>query len=155
MYVFIPAAGEVAQKQTLAVGPALCGQVKAQLEEMGETLAPPEAAAAAGEAGAQQQGAAEPAEEDQQAEEEQPDKKPKKGAAAAAPAAAEREQAAEQQQRQQGVGQSAEDLEGDFAGVPLLGVSYRERADWCGWVSRACCCSGLQPGPAIRLQLAL
>ncbi|KAI7841491.1 hypothetical protein COHA_004884 [Chlorella ohadii] len=119
--VFIPAAGEVAQKQTLAVGPALCAQVKAQLAEMGETLAPPEAAAAAGEAGAQQQGAAEPAEEGQQAEEEQPDKKAKKGAAAAAPAAAEREQAAEQQQRQQGVGQSAEDLEGDFAGVPLLG----------------------------------
>ena len=35
-----------------------------------------------------------------------------------------REQQQAQAQRQQGAERSAEDLEGDFAGVPLLGVSY-------------------------------
>ena len=122
-------AGEVAQKQTLAIGPALCDRVKQHLEEMGETLAPPEAAAAAAGAGDQQQGAAEGEEQGQQEpEEQQAGQKAKKGAAAAAPAgAAQQAQQEEQQpaqvQRQQGKLQSAEDLEGDFAGVPLLGVS--------------------------------
>ncbi|PRW39064.1 plastidal glycolate glycerate translocator chloroplastic [Chlorella sorokiniana] len=118
-------AGEVAQKQTLAVGPALCEKVKQQLEEMGETLAPPEAAAAPAAGAAEQQGAAEPAEDGQQAEDEeqQPSKKAKKGAAAAPPAEAVQPvaQQAQQAPRQQGKVQSAEDLEGDFAGVPLLG----------------------------------
>lgn len=127
------AAGEVAQKQTLAVGPALCDRVKQHLEEMGQTLAPPEAApaAAAASAGEHQQGAAEPAGEEQQGEEEQrPGKKAKKGSAgaeaagqeqAAQPVAAAGQQQAQAQRKSKL--QSADDLEGDFAGMPLLGVS--------------------------------
>lgn len=133
------------------MGPQLCERVKQQLEDMGQTLQPPTEAAPA--AAAAQGGEAAGGEEEQEEEggaqeqaQEQASRKTKKvktaaegqaAAAAAAPAAAPAA-AAQQQGRRQGKKQSAEELEGDFAGVPLLNVSWPGRGRLCVFVLCTC-----------------
>ena len=90
------------------VGPALCQRVRQQLESMGVTLVPP--AAGEGQA-APEQGA--PPEQQQQGEQQQSGEQQPP------------QQAGQKKRKQQHA--SAEELEGDFAGVALLPVSCGAR----------------------------
>jgi hypothetical protein len=121
----------VAEKQVVAVGQQLCDKVKQQLEDMGQVL---ELAADSGEAAAKAAAAAAAAAEaleaenaaagqQQQQEQQQREQQVADGAAAAAQA-----QGAPQKQ-------SAEDVDGDFAGMPLLQVSGYVMP--FGWVQTA------------------
>ena len=117
------AAGEVAEKQVVAVGQQLCDKVKQQLEDMGQVLElaadsgaaaakAAEAAAAAAEA-LEAEHAAGAGQQQQEGQREQQRGEQQVGGGGEAAAAA---------QGQGAQKQSADDVDGDFAGMPLLQV---------------------------------
>ncbi|PSC70038.1 proline-tRNA ligase [Micractinium conductrix] len=122
-------AGEVADKKTVEIGPRLCQLVKQHLEEMGQVLTPPDAAGggAGGAAEAQdaQQGAAAAAAEAGGSEEQEVQAAETANGGVASEEATTPAAAAQQPEQRRAASKrrqhaSAEELEGDFAGVPLL-----------------------------------